>query len=238
MRSVLVVDRRGLFVNGLCMLLGSLVPEHRIVVAPDIESMEREFRTDGPPDLMLVDMNSAGASWTVLRSLRHRFPSTRFLVMCSTNGRAETMRALENGLDGCISKAQPDDEIMLAIRAVLSGRIYVPPRASDLGDDGPSPVGEHAENERLHDGKLHTKKLTPRQRDILPLLAKGMSNKEIARALKIAEGTTKVHTSSLLRILGARNRTQAAVIAQQYLPHLETMRSDLQNCTGPECDKN
>jgi len=220
------------------MVLASSLPEHRIVVAPDVESAAQELGSDGPPDLVLIDLNLPSVSWPVLRLLRNRFPRTRFVVMCSTSGRAESMRALESGFDGCISKTQPDDEIVLAIRDVLSGRIYIPPRASDLGDDGPSVVGEHAEDGRLHDGKLHTRKLTPRQWDILPLLAKGMSNKEIARALKIAEGTTKIHTSSLLRILGARNRTQAAVIAQQYLPHLDTPRSDLQDCTGSEYDKN
>jgi DNA-binding NarL/FixJ family response regulator len=60
-------------------------------------------------------------------------------------------------------------------------------------------------------------KLTPRQRDVLPLLAQGMSNKEIARALKIAEATTKIHAAALCRVLGVRNRTEAAVAARQLL---------------------
>jgi DNA-binding NarL/FixJ family response regulator len=60
-------------------------------------------------------------------------------------------------------------------------------------------------------------KLTPRQRDVLPLLAKGMSNKEIARALNIAEATTKIHAASLCRILGVRNRTEAALAARELL---------------------
>ncbi|HZM89100.1 MAG TPA: LuxR C-terminal-related transcriptional regulator, partial [Blastocatellia bacterium] len=65
--------------------------------------------------------------------------------------------------------------------------------------------------------ELNANKLTPRQRAILPLIAQGMSNKEIARALKIAVGTTKIHASSLLRILGVRNRTEAAVIARNFI---------------------
>jgi DNA-binding NarL/FixJ family response regulator len=131
------------------------------------------------------------------------------------------MRALENGLDGCICKAQPDYEITQAIKDVLSGRIYVPPSAGSLREDKLSLYGELTKDQRLHEGKLPPGKLTPRQQDILPLLAQGLSNKEIARALKIAEGTTKIHTSSLLRVLRVRNRTQAAVIAQQFLPHLD-----------------
>jgi DNA-binding NarL/FixJ family response regulator len=65
--------------------------------------------------------------------------------------------------------------------------------------------------------ELETLKLTRRQTEILPLLAKGMSNKEIARELNIAEGTTKVHTTALLRALGARNRTEAAFFAAKLV---------------------
>jgi DNA-binding NarL/FixJ family response regulator len=203
------------------MLLTSVLAEHRVIVAPDIESAGKEFGSEGSPDLVLVDTSTSPTSWTVLRSLRHRFPGTRFLVMWSTNGRAETTRALESGLDGSISKAQPDYEITQAIKDVLSGRIYVP-RRSDLDDLKAEADRETAQSVQMHDDRLHANRLTGRQREVLPLLAMGMSNKEIARSLKISEGTTRVHTSSLLRILGARNRTQAAVMAQQYLPRLET----------------
>jgi DNA-binding NarL/FixJ family response regulator len=218
------------------MAVSLLLPAHRIVVAPDLESAEHEFGQDGPPDLVLIDPSTSGASWMMLRSLRERFPNTRFLVMCSTNARAETLRALENGFDGCISKAQPDEEIVLAIKEVLSGRIYVPPIGSDLRDGGPYLDAPPAESGWLHDDNLHGKKLTGRQRDILPLLVRGMSNKEIARALKIAEGTTKIHTSSLLRILGARNRTQAAAMARQYLPYIEPTRANSLDGGEPKCD--
>jgi DNA-binding NarL/FixJ family response regulator len=236
MRRVVVVDRPGLFLTGLCMLLASSLPEHRVVVALDLAAAEQELESNGAPDLVLIDINLPDASWTMLRSLRDRYPTTRFLVMCSTAGWTESMRALENGFDGCISKREPDDEISMAIRAVLSGRIHVPQNASDHEDERTDVQGEHAENGRLH-CNLHIEKLTPRQRDILPLLAKGMSNKEIARALKIAEGTTKIHTSSLLRILGARNRTQAAVIAQRYLP-FDTTVSDLRDWSAADRDTN
>ena len=69
---------------------------------------------------------------------------------------------------------------------------------------------------RLDRAEALPDKLTPRQREVLALLARGMSNKEIARALRIAEGTTKIHASCVLRVLGARNRTEAAAIAKIF----------------------
>jgi DNA-binding NarL/FixJ family response regulator len=59
--------------------------------------------------------------------------------------------------------------------------------------------------------------LTPRQKDVLSLLARGRSNKEIARMLGIAEATIKIHTAALLRVLGVRNRTEAAVVARNWM---------------------
>jgi DNA-binding NarL/FixJ family response regulator len=195
--------------------LAAVLTDHHILVARSLACARHNFRPDGKPELALIDMTTPDVSWESLRLLRQQYPKTRLVAMSHNSDRIDAIRALENGLSGFISKSQSDEEIFGAITDVLSGRIYVPPTVIHL-DEAESPsVGVPPSTPRALE--LNANKLTPRQRAILPLIAQGMSNKEIARALKIAVGTTKIHASSLLRILGVRNRTEAAVIARNFI---------------------
>ena len=163
-------------------------------------------------------MTTPDVSWEVVRLLRQQYPKTRLVAMSHSNNRIDALRALENGLSGFISKTQSDEEIFGAITDVLSGRIYVPPTVIRFDGSEPASIAGMLQPSTLHaTSELNANRLTPRQRAILPLIAQGMSNKEIARALKIAVGTTKIHASSFLRILGVRNRTEAAVIARNFI---------------------
>ena len=124
------------------------------------------------------------------------------------------------GFHGFISKHQSDTDILAAITDILSGRIYVPSSlASSLAE-----VGNEIRHATLPTLSTDVLKLTKRQREVLSLLARGKSNKEIARALDIAEATTKIHMAALLRALGVRNRTEAAYRA-----------GNLVNSTGLAC---
>jgi DNA-binding CsgD family transcriptional regulator len=100
--------------------------------------------------------------------------------------------------------------LLSAIEDLLSGRIYVPRWLAEDELDVPAVP-------RVANFDLEALRLTRRQNEILPLLAFGMSNKEIARELSIAEGTSKIHTAALLRALGARNRTEAAFMAARLV---------------------
>jgi len=222
MRRVVVVERPSLFARGLLAALGSILPDYDVLLANDLVSARREIGPDEIPELALVDVDMPDSTWESLRSLRRQYPRMRLLAMCDNANRADAIHCLENGLAGCFSKTQPVEEILEAIAGVLSGRFYAAPTAKEPEEAiSTSQVPSSDQSVPLmseRDGD----KLTPRQREILPLLAAGMSNKEIARALKIAEGTTKIHASSLLRILGVRNRTEAAVLAQHYLLSIES----------------
>ena len=100
---------------------------------------------------------------------------------------------------------------MGALQLVLAGGIYVPSQAIR----GDLPAGEeHLSDEPLsHSGLAGTENLTPRQREVLAHLRAGKSNKQIAHELGLTEGTVKVHVTAILRLLGVRNRTQAALTA-------------------------
>ena len=217
MRVVVIVDCHGLYLNALGVALTAILSDYHIVVARSLACARHNFTPDGRPELALIDMTTPDVSWEIVRVLRQQHPKTRLVAMSHSSNRIDALRALENGLSGFISKSQSDEEILGAITDVLSGRIYVPPAVIQLDGLELTSNGGMQPPSATHAPNLNANKLTPRQRAILPLIARGMSNKEIARALRIAVGTTKVHASSLLRILGVRNRTEAAFVARNFI---------------------
>lgn len=226
MARILLVDSHGVYRKGLRLALQVHFPGSQIVEADNLAAARRELDPDGAFDLVLVDVDAPDSPVDALRSLRQSHPRTRLVALSVTVTRGSILRSLENGLFGFISKSQSDEEIFSAISDILSGRIYVPLTMSQ--PDGEHVSAAHGSDHKAAfppvDHELHAERLTPRQREILPLLAKGMSNKEIARVLKIAEGTTKIHASGLLRVLGVRNRTEAAVAARDYIAPDDTAK--------------
>jgi DNA-binding NarL/FixJ family response regulator len=145
----------------------------------------------------------------MLKVAREASAATRFAIISVSGTRGDILATLAAGLHGFISKHQSDAEILGAIDDILSGRTYVPCSLAET-DDSEAFASQGA---RGRSTEADLSKLTKRQREVLQLLVRGMSNKEIARALEIAEATTKIHMAALLRALGARNRTEAAHIA-------------------------
>jgi len=164
-------------------------------------------------DLILIDAGCLSYETLDLLDEFHEVsPETRVAIMVIAKTRAEVLNYLSAGFHGVVHKLQPDEELLAAVADLLSGRIYVPGWLADASDEdigGLTPANIRQEAPAL--------KLTPRQTEVLHLLARGMSNKEVARKLNIAEGTSKIHTAALLRALGARNRTEAAFMAAKLV---------------------
>lgn len=207
MSIILVVDDHGVYRAGLRGLIQARLPFSRLVEAPKLSCVgsNRVF------DLILIDSGSLNyESLDLLAEFYEVSPATCVAVMVSSQTRTDVLHYLSVGFHGVISKLQPDDELLTAITDLLSGRIYVPKWVADTDDQdhgSPSAVS-------IQQGVL---KLTPRQNEVLNLLARGMSNKEVARELHIAESTSKIHTAALLRALGARNRTEAAFMGAKLV---------------------
>jgi DNA-binding NarL/FixJ family response regulator len=145
-----------------------------------------------------------------LKAAREICPATRFVIVSTSDTRADILATLAAGFHGFISKHQSDTAILAAVTSILAGRIYVPASFAKMGDGDALSSQFHGEALPALSTEVDVLKLTKRQREVLTLLARGLSNKEIARALDIAEATTKIHMAALLRGLGARNRTEAA----------------------------
>ena len=165
-------------------------------------------------DLVLADIDQSGPrALEMLRAVSASHPTIRFAVMSVMDNRESISASLSGGMHGFVSKRQPDEEVLAAMKEILSGGVYVP-WSSVKGRGGGAKSDEALT-------------LTPRQHQVLRLLSLGMSNKEIARALRIAGSTTKIHTAMLMRALGVRNRTEAAFKAGKWLSVTEQVPDHL-----------
>lgn len=207
MPCILIVDAHNVYRSGLRDVIQDRFKSSHVVDVSELESSDLETSFD----LILIDLGClTQRSLGVLAEVFDIRPTTRVAVMSTSNTRADVLRSLSAGFHGFVPKLQSDEELLSAIGDLLSGRIYVPRWLA--GDDVQQPEVAPPVN-----FDLEALRLTRRQNEILPLLAQGMSNKEIARELSIAEGTSKIHTAALLRALGARNRTEAAFMAAKLV---------------------
>ena len=132
--------------------------------------------------------------------------------MSGSEERDDVLRAVATGLSGYVPKSLPDEENVGALEAILEGRMYVPRFMTAHGSSsgGKSSSSDRSEVKGGPGGGAVTKPISPRQRDVLDCVRRGLSNKEIARELDIAEGTVKIHLAALFSHFGARNRTELA----------------------------
>ncbi len=149
-------------------------------------------------DLMLPDMSGLQAT----KSIRARVPSARILVLTSHAESDALIPALQAGATGYVLKSETRLELVNAIRAVIQNKALVPSEfAAELVQAATDP----------HEAPSPFHMLTARELDVLKLIARGLSNTQIAGRLTIGEGTVKTHVSSLLGKLGFSDRTQAAL---------------------------
>ena len=221
MPRILVLDEQTVYRIGLRSLISAEIPRAEVIEASNLPQTLDHIR-NSTIDLVLVGTGrSSLAALDSLKAARKTSPATRFAVVSACDNRADILATLAAGFHGFISKRQSDTEILAAVTDILAGRIYVPASFAKM-DDGDALFGRF---DREAVPTLSTEadvlKLTKRQREVLTLLARGLSNKEIARALYIAEATTKIHMAALLRGLNVRNRTEAAFKAANLVRSTE-----------------
>ena len=209
MPVILVIDDQKVYRSGIRKLIEAGVRHSRVVESSEFQGLA----ADRQYDLILVDVGSLNDGLLdQLKTVRELNPDTHFAVMSTSTTRADVLKCLSAGFHGFVHKLQSDEDLLSAINDLLSGRIHVPRWLADGDNDRPEPAPAIASN-----AQVKTKKLTGRQNDILPLIAQGLSNKEISSHLNIAEGTTKIHMAALLRALGARNRAEAAFMVAKLV---------------------
>ena len=203
--KLLIVDDHFVFRAGLKAVL-SLRKDFQVVgEAGDGASALVEFRHH-EPDMTLMDLRLPDDTGIdALRRIRQEFPNARVMLLTTFDGDEDIHRALEAGACGYLLKSVPGPELLRAIEEAALGKRYIPPQVQ----------------RRLEERKTFGD-LTDREREVLPFVVKGLTNKDIARILKFTEFTAKAHVRSLLSKLGAADRTELVAIAvQRGLVHLD-----------------
>ncbi|MEU3748454.1 MULTISPECIES: response regulator [Streptomyces] len=161
------------------------------------------------PDVVLLDIQMPGLDGLTTVARLRREPATVGVIMLTTFGQDEYItRALEEGADGFLLKADDPRELLNGVRAVGAGGAYLSPRVA-----GRVIAGMRAH--RTAHPRRSLDRLTQRERDVLAGIAAGLSNAEIASRLHLVEGTVKAHVSAVLTKLDARNRVEAAIAAHE-----------------------
>ncbi|MGV7034255.1 LuxR C-terminal-related transcriptional regulator [Methylobacterium symbioticum] len=229
MRRLLVADSQGFYRSGLRAAVEAAIPSLEVVEAQSYEAMFA-ILDQRPIDVVLVDPQLAGVtSLDTLKILRALYPCVRFALLSAAGRQHDVFKILAAGFSGFIFKSQGEEEIIGAISDILSGRVYIPPvreeypaaGAPGLGAAPARPALEAPAYGGTQKAFQEIDKLTPRQREVLALIAEGLPNKEIARRLNISEATTKIHAGALMRVLGVKNRTEAALLVQSLCVKLE-----------------
>jgi len=206
----LLIDDHTLFRVGLEGLLASRGIEIVASVASgwDAQRLVDELN----PDIILLDMRMPGINGLdVLAMLRAKNESLPIVMLTTSTDENDLLKSLRSGAQGYLLKDMEPDELVLALRDIVAGKTVVAP---DLAPILAKAVqGKSSDDNEKNDSPFS--ELTPRETEILGLLAEGQSNKAIARNLGISDGTVKLHVKAILRKLNVHSRVEAAVMAVQ-----------------------
>jgi len=216
--KILLVDDHALCREGLRFVLSKLTNDVQILEAGTFRAALIQASNHKDIDLCLLDLALPDTEgFDALTTLHSRFPSIPIVVLSESEAPDDVEFALDAGALGFIPKSQSSELMLSALRLVMSGGIYVPPRllernivaAGSRPRLSPVNVSEESRSTTPERG------LTERQLEVLALVAEGKSNKQIADTLNLAEGTVKIHVAAICKALSVSNRTQAAITAVQ-----------------------
>jgi DNA-binding NarL/FixJ family response regulator len=208
--QVAVVDDHPLFREGVANTLSGS-PDIEVVGQGSSAEDAVHLARDLLPDVLLMDISMEGGGINAVRAITESYPVIKIIMLTVSESEEDVLRSLKAGARGYILKGVAARELVKIVRAVHAGEAYVTPALAaslliDLREDrqslGPSP------------GPLD--ELTEREHQILELLSKGSSNKEIARELALSEKTVKHYMTNILQKLQVRNRVEAALLAQKF----------------------
>ena len=192
---ILLVDDHIVMRMGLMTATGDQ-PDMEVVA--DVENGSEAIAAcrELQPDVVVLDLRMQGMSGIeTAQVLRDEFHDVRVLIFSNYAHSEEIFQAFKAGVAGFVVKEMALDRLLDAIRAVHRGEQYIPPEIA------------------MRMGERMFEQLSPRELEVLRLVAKGRSNKEIGAELHVVEGTVKIHVTNILAKLGAADRTQALVLA-------------------------
>lgn len=201
--TVLLVDDHPLLRKGLQQLL-SLVEDMEVIGEATNGADAIRLGIELDPDLILLDLNMQGMDGLeTLSRLRDQGVTSRIVMLTVSDADADVLEAIRRGADGYLLKDMEPEQLLEQLQRALQGKLVM--------SEAVTQVLASAIRKPKQNPHASLESLTSRERDIIELIAKGLSNKLIARDLDISDGTVKVHVKHLLKKLGLRSRVEAAV---------------------------
>ena len=207
---VIIIDDHTLFREGL----EGLLTRRDIEVVASVGDGEQgiELAKELKPDIILLDMRMPDINGLgVLAKLNETDLEMPISMLTTSSDERDLVEALRNGAKGYLLKDMEPDSLVVALRDIVSGKTIVAPSLA--------PILAKVVQGNVFNGKGEEtpfEDLTPRETEILGLLAEGQSNKVIARNLGISDGTVKLHVKAILRKLSVHSRVEAAVLAVEH----------------------
>jgi two-component system, NarL family, nitrate/nitrite response regulator NarL len=198
--AVLIIDDHPVFAEGLTAALNSFRIATEVLTADSIQAGVEIMRKRVIELVLLDNYLGDDVGSQHIQALRAIRPSTRIVMISAGQHARDVYVALQRGADGYLGKSAKRDEFLLAVACVMRGESYLPEwfaaqeAAPYVGADPP---------------------LTERQRYVLDLMAQGLCNKRIARALGVSENTVKAHVAAIFRALDVHSRTHATHVAHE-----------------------
>jgi DNA-binding NarL/FixJ family response regulator len=212
MIRVLVADDEPLIVAGICTVLGS-APDIEVVAQASDGRTAVEEAVRHRIDVALIDINMPVLDGLgAIDELRRRAPGVRSVVLTSFGAEPNVVRALQSGTAGFVLKNCGPEELIRAVRAAHDGEAYLSPAVTR------TVLGMVTEPGRRRAAAERLAVLTPRESDVVHLVAEGLSNAEIGRRLHMSETTIKTYMTRILAKLDCSNRVQAALLARDAGP--------------------
>ncbi len=201
--SLMIVDDHPLLRKGLRQLI-ELEDDLELVAEASNGQDALNIVAEDEPDLVILDLNMQGMDGIeTLKAMREKGVASRIVMLTVSDHDEDVVAAITNGADGFLLKDMEPEEIIAKIKQAALGKMVISDRLAEV----------LASALRRPEKKVNNAidSLTARELEILKLIAKGLSNKLIARALDISDGTVKVHVKHLLKKMNLRSRVEAAV---------------------------
>lgn len=212
MLKLLVVEDHALVREGLVRLLAQVEEGTSVLECADFESAIALLDHEADVDLLLLDLALPGIDgFAGLDILRRRYPAMPVAVVSAYDDTPTITRVLNLGASGFIPKAYSGEALLNAVRDVLAGQIVRPKGQGTARMDDEVPVPPRKISVRPEEIGL-----TERQAQVLCLMVRGLSNRDIAEQLDLSEGTVKIHVTAVFKALGVSSRTQALVSVARY----------------------